>query len=234
LRASSAGERATSARLLLFVVSAAGVSIANQSQKRHERAMVRAYLAKLSLWGLLALPAAVIFSRLFAGEMLADQITETGEWSARLIIIALMLTPLLRLFPASKPLRWVIRHRRAFGVAGFAYALLHLIFYVIDMAAISDIIGEISAPAIWTAWLAFFCLLPPAFSSSDAAMRWLGRQWKTVQRLAYPAAIFTLIHWALVHDGLAEAMLHFMPLLILQLLRVSRLFTSKPFERKIV
>jgi sulfoxide reductase heme-binding subunit YedZ len=196
--------------------------------------MVRASLAKLSLWGLLALPAAVIFFRLFAGEMLADQLAVTGEWSARLIIIALMLTPLVQLFPASKTVRWLIRHRRAFGVAGFAYALLHLIIYVIDMTTIADMISELSAPAIWTAWLAFFCLIPPAFSSSDAAMRWLRRQWKTVQRLAYPAAIFTLIHWLLVHDGLAEALLHFLPLVVLQLLRVSRLFTPKPFERKIV
>jgi sulfoxide reductase heme-binding subunit YedZ len=196
--------------------------------------MVRASSAKLSLWGLLALPAAVIFFRLLAGEMLADQLAVTGEWSARLIIIALMLTPLVQLFPASKAVRWLIRHRRAFGVAGFAYALLHLIIYVIDMATIADMIMELSAPAIWTAWLAFLCLVPPAFASSDMAMRWLGRQWKTVQRLAYPAAIFTLIHWALVHDGLAEALLHFMPLFMLQLLRVSRLFTRKPFERKIV
>jgi sulfoxide reductase heme-binding subunit YedZ len=196
--------------------------------------MVRASLAKLGLWGLLALPAAVIFFRLFAGEMLADQLAVTGEWSARLIIIALMLTPLVQLFPASKTVRWLIRHRRAFGVAGFAYALLHLIIYVIDMTTIADMISELSAPAIWTAWLAFFCLIPPAFSSSDAAMRWLRRQWKTVQRLAYPAAIFTLIHWLLVHDGLAEALLHFLPLVVLQLLRVSRLFTPKPFERKIV
>jgi sulfoxide reductase heme-binding subunit YedZ len=166
--------------------------------------------------------------------MLADQLAVTGEWSARLIIIALMLTPLVQLFPASKAVRWLIRHRRAFGVAGFAYALLHLIIYVLDMATIADMIMELSAPAIWTAWLAFLCLVPPAFSSSDMAMRWLGRQWKTVQRLAYPAAIFTLTHWALVHDGLAEALLHFMPLFMLQLLRVSRLFTLKPFERKIV
>jgi sulfoxide reductase heme-binding subunit YedZ len=196
--------------------------------------MVRASLAKLSLWGLLALPAAVIFFRLFAGEMLADQLAVTGEWSARLIIIALMLTPLVQLFPASKTVRCLIRHRRAFGVAGFAYALLHLTIYVIDMTTIADMISELSAPAIWTAWLAFFCLIPPAFSSSDAAMRWLRRQWKAVQRLAYPAAIFTLIHWVLVHDGLAEALLHFLPLVVLQLLRVSRLFTPKPFERKIV
>jgi sulfoxide reductase heme-binding subunit YedZ len=105
---------------------------------------------------------------------------------------------------------------------------------VIDMASVQDMIGELSAPAIWTAWLAFFCLLPPAVASSDKAMRWLGRRWKTVQRLAYPAAIFTLVHWVLVHDGLTQALLHFAPLAVLQLMRISRTFSSKPLERKII
>ncbi len=196
--------------------------------------MVRASSAKLSLWILLALPAAVILLQLLAGKSSADQLTPTGEWSARLIIVAMMMTPLVQVFPGNKTLRQLIRHRRAFGVAGFAYALLHLIFYVIDMEAVANMISELSAPAIWTAWLAFFCLLPPAVASSDAAMRWLGRRWKMIQRLAYPAAVFTLVHWVLVHDRLAQALLHFAPLVVLQLMRISRLLPPKALERKII
>ena len=196
--------------------------------------MVRASSAKLSLWILLALPAAVILLQLLAGKSSADQLTPTGEWSARLIIVAMMMTPLVQVFPGNKTLRQLIRHRRAFGVAGFAYALLHLIFYVIDMEAVANMISELSAPAIWTAWLAFFCLLPPAVASSDAAMRWLGRRWKMIQRLVYPAAVFTLVHWVLVHDRLAQALLHFAPLVVLQLMRISRLLPPKALERKII
>ncbi|MDQ3079584.1 MAG: ferric reductase-like transmembrane domain-containing protein [Pseudomonadota bacterium] len=182
----------------------------------------------------MALPAAVILLQLLAGKSSADQLTPTGEWSARLIIVAMMMTPLVQVFPGNKTLRQLIRHRRAFGVAGFAYALLHLIFYVIDMEAVANMISELSAPAIWTAWLAFFCLLPPAVASSDAAMRWLGRRWKMIQRLAYPAAVFTLVHWVLVHDRLAQALLHFAPLVVLQLMRISRLLPPKALERKII
>jgi sulfoxide reductase heme-binding subunit YedZ len=196
--------------------------------------MPLAFPAKLSLWSLLALPAAVILLQLFAGKASADQLTPTGEWSARFIIVALMMTPLVQLFPGNKTVRRLVRHRRAFGVAGFAYAVLHLIFYVVDMESIADMISELPAPAIWTAWLAFFCLLPPAAASSDPAMRWLGRRWKIVQRLAYPAAVLTLVHWVLVHDGMFQALLHFAPLAILQLMRISRTLTPKPLERKII
>jgi sulfoxide reductase heme-binding subunit YedZ len=76
-------------------------------------------------------------------------------------------------------------------------------------------------------------LVPPAVASSDAAMRALGRSWKKIQRLAYPAAVLTLIHWLLVHDGKTEALLHFAPLALLQLVRAARSFTPKSLERNI-
>ena len=195
--------------------------------------MVRVPPAKLILWGLLALPAAAILLRFLAGEHPAELVPATGEWSARLIIAALMVTPLARLFPGNFAVRWLLRHRRAFGVAAFAYALLHLVFYVLDTETAANMLAELPAPAIWTAWLALLCLVPPALASSDAAMRGLGRLWKKIQRFAYPAAVLTLVHWLLVHDGKTEALLHFAPLAVLQLLRIARLFTPKPLERTI-
>lgn len=193
--------------------------------------MVRVPPGKMILWGSLAVPAAVILFCFFAGETLGNQLASTGEWSARMIIAALMLTPLMQLFPGQTNLRWLLRHRRAFGVAAFAYTLLHLAFYVADTETVDNMIAELGAPAIWTAWLAFLCLLPPAIASNNAAVRLLGRSWKKIQRLAYPAAVLTLVHWLLVHDGTAEAMLHFAPLASLQLIRIARLLSSKPNKR---
>ena len=160
------------------------------------------------LWALLAVPAGVVLVRYATvpGLWPGDLLHPTGEWSARLMIFALMLTPLGQLFPASRAVKWLIRHRRAFGVAAFGYALLHLIFYVLDMETVAAMVAELGAPAIWTGWLAFLCLAVPALISSDAAMRALRRNWKRLQRLAYPAAVLTLIHWALVHDGLTSAL----------------------------
>lgn len=188
------------------------------------------------LWAVLAVPAFLIIHRyvttpdIWAGDLLHP----TGEWSARTIIFALMLTPLAQLLPGLRPVRWLVRHRRAFGVAAFGYAMLHLIFYILDMETVAAMLAEIGAPGIWTGWLALLCMVPPALASNDAAMRALGRAWKRVQRLAYPAAVLTLIHWMLVHDGLASALVQFAPLILLETIRIFRHFTRPPTRRTFV
>lgn len=196
--------------------------------------MSRVSPGKGLLWALLAVPAITIVHRyattpdVWAGDLLRP----TGEWSARGIIVALMLTPLAQLLPGNRAVRWLVRHRRAFGVAAFGYSLLHLIFYILDMQAVNAMLAELGAPGIWTGWLALVCLVPPALASNDAAMRLLGRGWKRVQRLAYPAAVLTLVHWMLVHDGFASALVQFAPLILLQLIRLFRFFSRPPPKRK--
>ena len=190
--------------------------------------------SKLLLWVVLAVPAAVIVYGYWTtpDAWPGDVLAPTGEWSARLIILALAITPLARLYPGNGAVRWLLRHRRAIGVAAFAYALLHLVFYVLDMETLANMLAELGAPAIWTGWLAFLCLLVPALISNDASMRMLGAAWKRVQRLAYPAAILTLAHWFLIHDGRTSALVHFAPLILLQLLRLGRSLKPTPTERK--
>ncbi len=185
---------------------------------------------KFLVWLLLALPAALALVRyaLSPDAWPGDLLHPTGEWSARFIILALVVTPLRQLFPNSRPVAFLGRHRRALGVAAFFYALLHLVFYVLDMETLEAMLAEVAAPAIWTGWLAMALLLPLGLSSNDAAMRALRAGWKRLQRLAYPAALLTLLHWALVHDGLAAALMHFLPLALLQAWRVVRLFSRRP------
>ena len=197
--------------------------------------MSRVSTGKGVLWALLAVPAAFALYRFATTPDIwpGDVLHPTGEWSARFIIFALMLTPLAQLFPQSRPIKWLVRHRRSFGVAAFAYAVLHLVFYVLDMETVAAMLAEIGAPAIWTGWLALLCMLLPALASSDAAMRALRRNWKRVQRLAYPAAVLTLVHWLLIHDGKVSALIHFAPLVLLQVLRLARQFHRPPTERKI-
>ena len=196
--------------------------------------MIRMSAAKKMLWAVLAVPAALELYRVATVPDIwpGDLLRPTGEWSARMIIIALMLTPLGQLFPANRAVRWLVRHRRAFGVAAFGYAVLHLLLYVLDMASVAAMLAEIGAPGIWTGWLAMLCLVPPALASNEASMRLLRRNWKRVQRLAYPAAILTLIHWMLVHDGMTSALVQFAPLMLLQALRLARMSDSKFTERK--
>jgi sulfoxide reductase heme-binding subunit YedZ len=155
------------------------------------------------------------------GIWVGDLVHPSGEWSARLIVFALMLTPLSVIFRGRRWVAWLIRRRRAFGVAGFGYALLHLLFYLLDMENVRNVLAEIGALGIWTGWVAFLLFLPLALTSNDASMRALKGGWKKLQRLAYPAAVLTLVHWMFVHDNLAAALINFAPLALLQAWRIA-------------
>jgi sulfoxide reductase heme-binding subunit YedZ len=179
--------------------------------------------SKRSLWAVLAIPALLMTGQaLQADVVFEDLLHPSGEWSARLLILALMLTPLSRLLPRQAFVRWMLRNRRAFGVAAFGYAALHLLFYLLEMGRLRDILAEVGALGIWTGWLAFLLLLPLALTSNDRAMRAMKAGWKRLQRLAYPAALLTLVHWAFVHDNLSAALLNFAPLGLVQALRLVR------------
>ena len=183
--------------------------------------------SKLLLWALLALPAVHILYRWRAEQLWPDElVAPTGQWAARLIIVALMLTPLAMLLPRSPALKWLVRHRRAFGVAAFGYALLHLLFYIAEMETVRNMLAEFQALGIWTGWAALLLMLPLAATSNDASMRALKAGWKKLQRLVYPTAILTLVHWIYVHNAPAEALAQFAPLALLQLYRIVRLARS--------
>jgi methionine sulfoxide reductase heme-binding subunit len=175
------------------------------------------------VWAILALPGVLmLFGYNSDASEAADLLHPTGELSARLMIVAMMIGPLIDLFGLKGWLRWLLQHRRHFGVAAFGYAMLHLAFYLIDMEfSASDMIAEFDAPGIWTGWLALLIMLLPALVSNDAAMRALKRNWKRVQQLAYGVAILTLAHWIfLSYDGAyGAALIHFAPLILLTIAR---------------
>jgi sulfoxide reductase heme-binding subunit YedZ len=179
--------------------------------------------SKPLLWALLSIPALLMILRTFDPDVYFENLLHpTGEWSARLIILALMLTPLSMLLPRQAWVRWLLRRRRSFGIAAFGYALLHLLFYLLAMETLKNILAELGALGIWTGWAAFLLMLPLALTSNDAAMRALKAGWKRLQRLAYPAAFFTLLHWMFVHDDVAAALINFAPLVALELWRLAR------------
>jgi sulfoxide reductase heme-binding subunit YedZ len=151
-----------------------------------------------------------------SGELIAmDMLHPTGEWSARFMIAAMVLSPLLSLIGPRPWLNWFIQRRRALGVAAFGYAVLHLVFYVIDMGNVDDMLAEFLALGIWTGWAAMLLFLPLAVTSNDASMRVLKADWKRLQRLVYPAAVLVLVHWIFIHNNLGPALLHFIPLVLL-------------------
>ncbi len=182
------------------------------------------FLRKLNslpvFWILLTIPAILLMRGYGTGDIIAmDMLHPTGEFSARFMIIALMITPLSVIFGNRRWIAWLMKRRRSFGLAAFGYGVLHLIFYVIDMEALEPILAEFWAPGIWTGWAALLIFVPLAVTSNNLSMRRLKQGWKRLQRLAYFAALLTLAHWLLIHDGVGGALAHFIPLLLLQLLR---------------
>ena len=155
-----------------------------------------------------------------------DLLHPTGEWSARLMIAAMMLSPLVAIFGRRPWLNWLVKRRRALGVAAFAYAVLHLIFYIVDMGNLDDILAEFWALGIWTGWAAMLLFVPLAMTSNDASMRVLKAGWKRLQRLVYPTAILVLVHWIFIDNDLVPALIHFIPLSLLVAARF--FFSLKP------
>lgn len=171
------------------------------------------------IWALLAFPSIPMISALLAnapvteGQSVAESLLHpTGEFSARFMIISMILTPMRMILPNSNFWRWMMKRRRYFGVAAFLYALLHTVLYIIDMGTLQAILGEALIFGIWTGWLALFIFLPLGLTSNDWSVRRMGRTWKSLQRWVYLAAVGTLLHWMFVHNEFGPAIVHFLPL----------------------
>ncbi len=183
--------------------------------------------SRLFLWGLLVLPSIPMVRLLVEGqpgpdgEPVAELLLHpTGEFAARFMIIAMIITPMRMIFPGSRFWIWMLDRRRYFGVAAFAYAAAHTVLYVVDLGSLAAILGEFLAFGIWTGWAAFFIFVPLALTSNAFSVRLLGRGWKQLQRLVYPAAVATLLHWMFIHNDLGPALAHFLPLAALECYRL--------------
>jgi sulfoxide reductase heme-binding subunit YedZ len=186
-----------------------------------------------ALWALLSLPPVLWMWEAATSDnprILHILVHPTGEWSARLLIVTLMVTPLAMLLHAMPQYGraiagWLRRSRRYLGVAAFAYAALHTAFYLMDKGSLARVLSELPRTYIWTGWAAFAIFLPLAATSMDLAVRKLGVWWKPLQRLTYAAAVLTLVHWAALHDWghPTAALVHFAPLAALEVWRIANI-----------
>lgn len=177
------------------------------------------------LWLVLALPAFGMASDLVNStdpRILPKLLHPTGEFAARFLIIAMMATPLAMLFKGWRGPRWLKKNRRYFGVAAFAYAGAHTLFYLVDRDSAARVLAELSNFDIWTGWLAFAIFIPLAVTSMDYFVRVMGPRWKALQRWTYPAAVLTLLHWAALHnwEHPTAALVQFAPLAALEAYRI--------------
>ncbi|MES0882972.1 sulfite oxidase heme-binding subunit YedZ [Roseibium sp. SCP14] len=186
------------------------------------------------IWVLLVLPSVPMMFALASGANSEDgrQATEfllhpTGEFAARFMIVSMIISPFRLMFPKNRFWFWMLRRRRYFGVAAFGYAAFHTVLYLIDMGSLKAVLGEFWALGIWTGWFAFFVFLPLAVTSNDFSVRKLGSGWKQLQRLVYVAALATLLHWIFVHNEFGPALVHFIPLGLLENYRIRRTLKAR-------
>lgn len=180
----------------------------------------RSSIAKYAIWSALSLPALYIIIRYVSDAMsYGEVIHETGDWSVGLLFVALAITPLARIVPKPSWLAFFRFHRRAFGVASFAYAMLHTIAYLERKWGADLIVTEGLRPGLATGWLALAIFLVLAATSNDLSVRRLGKSWKTLHRTVYLAAALVFVHWILTAFDPALAYMVLAALCVVECLR---------------
>lgn len=142
-------------------------------------------------------PLALLIWDTLSGHLGIDPVRDIehrlGRTAIYFLIATLAVTPLLRLARVN-----LMRFRQALGLICFTYALCHLLSWVVfDMGflwtqMLKDVVKR---PYLIFGMLAFSMLLALAVTSNRASIRRMGRNWRRLHRLVYPAAILTAMHW---------------------------------------
>ncbi|HHH36080.1 MAG TPA: protein-methionine-sulfoxide reductase heme-binding subunit MsrQ [Gammaproteobacteria bacterium] len=169
------------------------------------------------------LPFAMLLYDGFAHQLGANPVEKithrTGDWTLRLLLLTLAVTPLRRI-TGWNPL---IRIRRMLGLYTFFYACLHFLTYLVfdqffDWQEIyKDILKR---PYITVGFTAFVLLVPLAVTSTNAMIRRLGKRWRQLHQLVYVVATLGVLHYLwLVKKDLREPLVYAVIWLILLLMR---------------
>ena len=139
------------------------------------------------------LPAALVLQQALAGTLGARPIHQVGDWTVRLLLLTLAVTP------ARVVLDWprVVLLRRMLGVATACYASLHLTLYALDQHwNLWTVASEIVLRFYLTiGFVALLGLLALAITSTDGWQKRLRGRWKTLHKLCFPIAVLALFHY---------------------------------------
>ena len=138
-----------------------------------------------------------------------EKIQDTlGIWGLRFLLLTLAVTP-LRVIGGWPRLQLF---RRMLGLFAFFYVMMHFAWYLfVDQAfdwqqLAADVVKR---PYITAGFTAFLLLVPLAATSTQRAMRRLGRRWGRLHRLVYPAAILGCVHfWWQVKSDIREPLVY--------------------------
>jgi len=183
---------------------------------------VRRFLNSIPfVWFVLLLPVLWLLNAWRLGDLFyGETLHVTGELSARLMMLAMAITPFRLMFPDARWPNWLLHRRRYFGIAAFVYALLHAFVYLERKRELSLIVEEAADFSMWTGWLAFLIFGTLAVTSNDASVRRLRRTWKKLHRYVYVAALLVFAHWIFSAFDFVPGLIHFAILLGLETYRL--------------
>jgi sulfoxide reductase heme-binding subunit YedZ len=154
---------------------------------------------KICVWLACLAPLAWLVYRGWTENLGANPIsfvTNTlGDWTLRILLASLAMTPLRVLFGLS----WPISLRRLLGLFAFFYATLHFaVWIVLDHFFDWPQMGKdiVKRPYITIGMTALFLLIPLAATSTTGMIRRLGAaNWRRLHRLAYVAGVAAVLHF---------------------------------------
>jgi sulfoxide reductase heme-binding subunit YedZ len=168
------------------------------------------------------IPPAWYFYAGVSGQLGVDPVKamehKIGLLGLQVLIASLCITPLRRYAGLN-----LLKFRRALGLIAFFYIVLHLLVWIaLDVQIPSQIIADIyKRPYITIGMLGFVLMIPLAATSYNAAIRKLGRNWRRLHWLVYPAVILGGVHFVMLRKGWQlEPMLYLGGIAVLLLLRL--------------
>ena len=118
-----------------------------------------------------------------------------GQWTFRLLLVTLALTPLRIVFGIG----WPLRLRRLLGLFAFFYASLHfLVWILIDHYFNWDqmLADLVKRRYITVGMLALLLLVPLAATSTSGMVRRLGGTvWRRIHRMVYLVGVLAALHF---------------------------------------
>ena len=117
----------------------------------------------------------------------------SGTWTLVCLLVTLSITPLRRMLDQPA----LVRLRRPCGLFAFFYGSLHFMAWVwwdrgLDPASMLQDVGE--RPFIAVGFAAFVCLAALAATSTQWAMRKMGRRWQMLHRAVYLIGVLAIVH----------------------------------------
>jgi sulfoxide reductase heme-binding subunit YedZ len=154
---------------------------------------------KALVWVGCLTPVAELAWRLLTDPLVTNPIevaTKTlGDWTLRILLLSLTMTPLRILFGLS----WPVTLRRLLGLFAFFYATLHFSVWIVvdhffDWPEMTADVAK--RPYVTVGFTAFVLLVPLAATSTAAMVRRLGAAtWRRLHRLVYLIGILGVVHY---------------------------------------